>query len=117
MSKLDIIILLVVFICGLFTKGLYDYINNLTKKDYYIENLASVKKIDSLKIIISQRDNKIYIMDTLIKSIKERQVKTDILIIKNYSKLKNDKDKYEKLSTSDRIKYVDSLLKVAGVRK
>ena len=116
-SKLDIIILSIVFVLGICTKVLYDYLNGLNAKDYSIENLQLIKQMDSLELVVHQRDIQINSMDTLIRSIKERQIKTDSLIIKNSSKLKNEKNKYDKLSPDDRIKYVDSLLKVAGVRK
>ncbi len=117
MSKRDIIILSIVFLLGVCTKGLYDYVNGLNSRDYSVENFQLTRQMDSLELVVFQRDNKISSMDTLIKSIKIRQVMTDSLIIKNHSKLKNDKNKFEKLSPDDRIKYVDSLLKVSGVRK
>lgn len=117
MSKRDIIILSIVFILGITSKATFDYIKGLKEPDLVIENLHLMKRVDSLEILVFQRDKAILSRDTLISSMKDRQVLTDSLIIKNNNKSKNDKKKYENLSPDDRIKYVDSLLKVAGIRK
>jgi hypothetical protein len=116
-SKRDIIILCIVFIFGISTKSLYDYINGLNVKDYSLENLQLVKQMDSLILVIYQRDNQISSRDTVISKMKLRQLQTDSLIVKNHEKLKNDKEKVKVFTPDSRNKYVDSLLKSAGVRK
>lgn len=117
MSKRDIIIISIVFCFGIIVRTTYDYIKDLKKPDYSIENSLLNQKIDSLRLVVFQRDQSILSRDTLIKSMKSRQLITDSLIVKNYNKSKNDKKRYESLSPDDRIKYVDSLLKSAGIRK
>jgi len=110
-----LIYILVVVINSLSKTNQSLIINKVNTNEVKIIKLE--KQNDSLKIMIHQRDLSIVRKDSLISALNFRQKLLDILIIKNNNNLKDDKIKIKKLTYDTRYKYVDSILRCAGVRK
>lgn len=87
------------------------------KKDITIQSNLLEKQNDSLNIIIYQRDLTINHKDSIIEKMYNRQYYTDSLININNKSLKNEKIKVKNLNYIDRVNYIDSILKSAGIRK
>jgi hypothetical protein len=73
-------------------------------------NTALIKRGDSLEAVIVQRD-------LIIANNDKQQFKHDSIIIKNNKALKKDYDKIKNLNDSTRSAYIDSVLKLANIRR
>lgn len=119
MEKQFKIKLIVISIVMIFHFVFFMYITK--KSNLNNEESEKINKIekqnDSLNLVVYQKDLLISSRDSLIIGLKKRQMLIDSLINKNHNNLKNEKIKVKNFTTNSRSKYVDSLLKSAGVRK
>lgn len=86
------------------------------KKPVISKELLLEKQIDSLNLLVHIRDESIKMKDSKIELMIKRQYFTDSLINKTNKDLQNEKNKIKKFTPDTRNKYVDSLLRSAGVR-
>ncbi len=87
------------------------------RKENSFKSQKLIKQNDSLNILVYQKDNFILKRDSIILLMEKRQAITDSLIVINHKSLKNEKNKIKNFTVESRNRFVDSLLKIANIRK
>lgn len=118
MTKQFKIKLMIILLMMLFSVCFFIYLGSVKPNDDRNEKIIKLEKQnDSLNLVVYQKDLILSSRDSLIIGLKKRQMLIDSLINKNHNNLKNEKIKVKNFTTDSRSKYVDSLLKSAGIRK
>jgi hypothetical protein len=73
-------------------------------------NIQLKKSNDSLEAVVAFRDS-------LVKENQKRQVLLDSVIIKNNRQLRKDYEKLKNFTPESRAHYIDSILKISGIRR